>query len=78
MQTSAVLRALGRAEGKLGIDGLFLLLQSDGSGCVRRFDDTPVFLFDDLEALTSWMRSPQVVSYNEEGERVTRAAATTA
>jgi len=73
MDTGALLRSLGRAERTLRIDGLFLLLQSDGSGCVRRFDDSVIFLFDDPDALGRWMRSPRVVAYDEEGMRVKTA-----
>jgi hypothetical protein len=55
-----------RAEKKLSI-GLMLVLHGDGSGCVRKFDESVVFLFDNPNELSAWLRSPRLVEYDEEG-----------
>ncbi len=67
MMFQGSLNLLLRAERKLGIEGLVLLLQCDGSGCIRRFDESYVFKFDRLDELKAWLRSPRVVEYDEEG-----------
>lgn len=58
-----------RAEKRLGTD-LMLVLHGDGSGCVRKFDESLIFQFDKLNDLATWMRSPRVVVYDEEGAPV--------
>ena len=71
MDTGALLRSLGRAEKRLGIDGLYLALNTDASGSVMRFDpdrtDAAVFVFSSLAELRAWMVAPRVVRYDDEG-----------
>jgi hypothetical protein len=71
MDTGALLRSLGRAEKRLGIDGLYLALNTDASGSVMRFGgaetDGPVFVFGSLAELRAWMYAPCIVLYDGDG-----------
>jgi hypothetical protein len=70
MMSDAMLRLLRKAEAKLNIDGLYLRLQSDGSGCVSTFDNIDIFRFDSFALLAAWLKAPRLVSYDEEGKLV--------
>jgi hypothetical protein len=73
-----VISRLARAEKKLDIDGLFIRIQSDGSGSVSTFDDSPVLLFATLNDLSAWLQKPRVIPYGDDGEVLVAASASCA
>ncbi len=67
-----------RAETRLKIEGLMLVLQCDGSGSVRTFDEREIFRFDSASELNGWLSEPRIVEYDDAGDAVQSATASEA